>query len=94
MVSGRKCIWKGRNLSGPYHIAEIVNDRPAYKVSFSITKTLHYLNFLSLKRDYPVAGGGDIYLWHYASEHKWFLSNASDYQARNSMCLMYIKSKG
>ena len=45
MVSGRtdkdEKEWKDKNLSGCYHMVEIVNDRPAYKVSFcSSQKTL------------------------------------------------------
>ena len=43
VVSGRNAKWKANNLSGRYHIIDIVNERPAYKVGFNIVKnTLIY----------------------------------------------------
>ena len=40
VVSGKNVFnnWKQINLSGQYHLTEILNDRPAYKVSFDIQK--------------------------------------------------------
>ena len=34
VISGRNSSWIPENLSGRYHVVDIVNDRPAYKVSF------------------------------------------------------------
>ena len=48
--------WRDKNWSGCYHMVEIVNRRPAYKVSFCYshetfaTKRLLHLNFSETKR--------------------------------------------
>ena len=59
-------VWRDKNLSGCYHMVEIVNDRPAYKVSFCYsqeklaTKGLLLLNFSetkTLKMGWQMANG-------------------------------------
>lgn len=70
-----------------------MNDRPAYRVSFSdsnVTPPVIYL----IQRDGKTAHGNEIYLWYYGTKKRWSLSGVSDFQARNDRCLMYIESQG
>ena len=57
VVSGKKSKeWRDKNLSGYYHMVEIVNDRPVYKVSIKYlqgtlaTKSLLLMNFSETKK--------------------------------------------
>ena len=80
-------LWNERNLSGTYHIAEIVNHRPANKVSFDEKFCIGYLFvFKNINNQ--------IYPWYHETEQTWFLTHVSNYKARNKMGYMYIESKG
>ena len=88
--------WRDKNYSGRYHLVETVNGRPAFKVSFLLTRNTcnkRFVNFL-FQRGEKTKLGSEIYLWYHGTEKDWRLSSGSDFKARNNNCLMYIDSQG
>ena len=77
---------------------EIVNDRPAYKVSFWYYFETFGIEVpqLNLKRAENTESGNGIYLWYSSSAtpERWMISNESDFQDRRNALYMLIYSEG
>ena len=98
--------WRDRNLTGLYHMVEIVNDRPVYKVSFILDKkdVQQQSLYFKSKRNEKNEDGVEIYLWYHREvlalenltnimDHSWRLTTDSDFKARNTRAYMYITSR-
>ena len=98
--------YREKNYSGRYRMVEIVNDRPAYKVSLAFCMThklsdltvtvskFSYMKFIILsQRDEKTKYGSEVYLWYLGTDNSWRFSTASDFHARNNVCLMYNESQ-
>ena len=89
--------YKAENLSGQYYIADIINDRPVYKVYFSKsffwTSWNYQLDSFWLQLMEKTGFDNEIYLWHHAV-NKWRLSKGSSFRDRVKRTIVYINSQG
>ena len=98
--------YREKNYSGRYRMVEIVNNRPAYKVSLAYSMT-HMLCNLTVtvskfscmkfitfsQRDEKTKYGSEVYIWYLGTENSWRFSTASDFHAKNNVCFMYNESQ-
>ena len=77
-------------------MVEIVNDRPAFKVSFLLTRKIfnkRFVNFL-FQRDEKDSYGDEVYLWYHGTEKAWRLSRDSEFKTRKNYSGLKIQSQG
>ena len=81
---------------GSYHLVEIYNERPVYKVCFLLSTNIFDSEYDAyyFQRNGLTDHGKEAYLYHNKGHNAWFLAAGSNFKAKNDKCWLYLSSSG